>query len=180
MSLTLSEDQASRLWTSIGAIRDAMADLSFGRMSRLPLASVTPPSVSRRIASRPDPPPLRWLKSFTKPPVLRRLIRSMRRWGERMSARLPWFSLRPSEARRNASLMPPAEALVYTVLMLRVMEKANRSWRPCAPLHRRTGLAAKQVEVALSGLARDGHIIELGCDRYDVPDTHDRSHATNP
>ncbi|WP_243997837.1 HNH endonuclease [Methylobacterium sp. E-005] len=70
------------------------------------------------------------------------------------------------------SLMQPNEALVYTVLMLRVMEKSGPVMETERSLHRRTGLSVKQVSAALAGLASDGHVIALGRDRYDVPDTH--------
>jgi hypothetical protein len=68
--------------------------------------------------------------------------------------------------------MHPSEALVYMVLMLRMMEKGEPVMETVRSLHRRTGLSAKQVGVALVGLARDGHVNALGKDRYDVPDTH--------
>ncbi|MCJ2086518.1 HNH endonuclease [Methylobacterium sp. E-005] len=89
-----------------------------------------------------------------------------------MSEKPPWFRCNPLKLSVTLSLMSPSDALVYTVLMLRVMEKSGPVTETVRSLHRRTGLSTKQVTAALISLGSEGHVVALGADRFDVPETH--------
>jgi 5-methylcytosine-specific restriction endonuclease McrA len=89
-----------------------------------------------------------------------------------MSERASYFRCDASWLSSTLSAMAPNEAVVFTVLMLRVMDKGRPADETLRSLSRRTNLSVRRVEKALASLLGDGHVTICPDRRLDVPSTH--------
>lgn len=89
-----------------------------------------------------------------------------------MSERAPYFRCDAAGLLSMMAMLSSEEALLFTHLYLRVMDKGGPVSEDALSLRRRTGLTAMKVNKALSGLLGLGWVQICPDRRLDIPYTH--------